>query len=123
MKTLNKLTRIVSFLDFFILCVILCFILFLFGTFDNFTKAVLYFFSLLYCICRIFLFCLHGNQITEEVHVGTNLKIIVHKIYFRFFSVQNYLQHYSILIGITGHTKKEPISRFYFYKYSHLFLL
>lgn len=70
-QTLNKLTIIVSFLDFFVLCVILCFILFLFGTVDNFTRALLYFFSLLNSICCIFLFCLHGNLLTEEVNFVT----------------------------------------------------
>lgn len=63
----NKLLSTQNMIEFFVLGIVLCFNLFFFETVENFSAACLYGCVVFFNIFNVFMFCLHGNNLSEEV--------------------------------------------------------
>lgn len=77
----NELLNIQNMLEFCVLGVVLCFNLFFFESVENVSEICLYGCVVFFNIFNVFMFCLHGNNLTEEVlpiiflNIGTKFLI------------------------------------------------
>lgn len=67
MSNFNELLSTQNMLEFMVLGIVLCFNLFFFENVENLSAACLYGCVVFFNIFNVFMFCLHGNNLTEEV--------------------------------------------------------